>query len=99
METLVATVLIIIVFVISSMILNNVFSSSIKNNTLAAETRLDELQYLYLNNKLTIAYSETLNTWEISIERYEFDSHKMIEFEAKSLVTGKSISRNGFEIK
>jgi hypothetical protein len=52
METLVATVLIIIVFIIASMILNNLFFNTIKNNTTQIDAHLNELQYLYINEKL-----------------------------------------------
>ena len=49
METLVASVLIVVVFMISSMILNNLFSNTIKSNTRAIEAHINELQYLYIN--------------------------------------------------
>ncbi len=41
METLVATVLIVIVFMISSMLLNNLFYNSIKDNTIAIDAHLN----------------------------------------------------------
>jgi len=99
METLVATVIIIIVFVLSSMILNNVFSNSIKNNTQIIESHLNELQYLYLNEKLMIPYSETLSTWEITIDKYEFKKNRIIKFEAINTANNKSISRTSYETK
>ncbi len=99
METLVATVLIVIVFILSSMILNNVFLNTIKNNTMAIEGYLTQLQYLYLNEKLSIPHNETFDKWEISIDRFEQDSSEMIEFEATNTTTNKSISLTCYEIK
>ncbi|WP_456442544.1 hypothetical protein [Psychroserpens sp.] len=99
METLVATVLIVIVFVISSMILNNLFSNSIKNNTQSIENHLNELQYLYLNEKLLIPYHDTLGTWEITIYRFQDKNNHMVEFEATNTTTSKSISLESYEIK
>ena len=82
METLIATVLIVIVFMMASMILNNVFATSIKNNTRLIDAHLNELQYLELNNKLELPYYETINDWKISIVKYQDQSKSNIEFEA-----------------
>jgi len=91
METLVATVLIVIVFVIASMTLNSIFSSSIKNNTRAIEAKLNELQYLKLNNKLELPYQDTFGDWNISAEQYQDNNQMVVEFEANNTVTNKTI--------
>jgi len=68
METLVATVLIVAIFMISSLILNNVFSNAVKNDKREISTKLNELMYLASHNKLVIPYGEEFKTWNISIE-------------------------------
>lgn len=93
METLVATVLIIVVFLMASMILNTMFSSSIKNNTRAVKTQLNQLLYLKHNNKLELPYQESLGDWTISVEKYIENNKTIIEFEASNINTNKTILR------
>ena len=57
-ETITASVIIIIVFAIASLTLNNVFSSTINNDTNQIENHLYKLEYQYVNNKLLIQYNE-----------------------------------------
>jgi predicted PurR-regulated permease PerM len=94
METLVATVLIVIIYMLASMILNNLFSNTINKNTKAVETHLNELQYLQLHDQLQIPYSETFQNWNISIESYQEKGQSIIEFDATNLKTKKTISFN-----
>lgn len=91
METLVATVLIVIVFMIASMILNNLFSNTIKNNTRAVDAHLNELQYLYLNEKLTLPYHDDFDSWRISIESVKEHNKNNIVFNATNRNTNKTI--------
>jgi hypothetical protein len=93
METLVATVLIVIIFMISSMILNNLFSNTIKNNTRAIETHLNELQYLYINDRLAIPYQDDFNDWEILIDKRKENQSIYVEFEAINRNTNKILTK------
>ena len=90
METLVASVLIIIVFMIASMILNNIFYNSIKNNTQFIENRIHELHYLAMNKELTLPYEETTNKWKITIEKNKDKEDGMMLIEAENLITKSS---------
>jgi len=94
METLVATVLIVIVFMLASMIMNNLFSNSINNNTQAIENHLNELQYLQEHKKLELPYADTFQNWNVSITTYKKNSQSYVEFEAVNLKTNKSIYLN-----
>lgn len=67
METLVATVLIVVIFMVTSLILNNLFAGMVKGNTREIETRLDKLEYKLKNNTLKLPYSETFGAWDISV--------------------------------
>ena len=99
METLVATVLIIIVFMVTSMILNNLFFNTIKNNTTQIDAHLNELQYLYINNKLAIPYQADFNEWDISVSTYKENNKTIISFEAFNSVTNKKISNYTNEVQ
>lgn len=92
METLVATVLIVIIFMLASMILNNLFSTTINNNTQAIENHITELQYLQQHNQIELPHTETFKDWNISIESYQENKQSITEFEAINLKTNKTIS-------
>ena len=97
LETLVASVLIVVVFMISSMILNNLFSNTVKNNTRQVDAHLNELQYLYQNDKLQLPYADDFEQWTISIEQATEFSKSFIVFEAINLETKKHIERELYE--
>ncbi|MEP2236879.1 MAG: hypothetical protein ABJI22_00885 [Maribacter sp.] len=67
METLVATVLIVVIFMISSMVLNNIIATNIRQNTDKVEERMNVLEYQYLHKVLELPYYEEYESWEISI--------------------------------
>lgn len=67
METLVATVLIVVVFLLSSMIFNNLFFRSITDNTEEVDTHINELIYLHKNEKIKLPYTEDFKNWELKI--------------------------------
>lgn len=68
METMVASVLIVIIFMISSLILNSLFSTWIKSNLQPLKTHLHELEYFYVHNKISIPFYEEWETWEVTIK-------------------------------
>ena len=96
METLVATVLIVVIFMISSMILNNLFSNSIKNNTRDIDAYLNELEYLYENEKIIIAYQDEYKDWLIVIEK-DRENQSNVLIEALNIHTNKSITKTIYE--
>ncbi len=67
-EVLVASVLILVIFTISSFSLNNLFKSNYQRNTFLTESRLKELQYLYIHDQLQLPYSENFADGEIYID-------------------------------
>ena len=97
METLVATVLIVIVFMISSMLLNNLFYNSIKDNTRAIDAHLNELQYRYQNEKLILPYQDDFNSWNISIVPVKENGKSIVIFDAINMTTNKTIERKIIE--
>ncbi len=72
-ETLTASVLIIIVFMIASLSFNNIFSNQIKKDHSAIENRIKELEYRIIHHQLQLPYTEDFGTWEIEITSNDND--------------------------
>jgi len=68
-EVLVASVLIITVFTIASLTLNNIFKSTIKSNTHTIDTQLNKLIYLFQHDKIGVKYQEDFKDWHISFSQ------------------------------
>ncbi len=90
-ETITASVIIIIVFAIASLTLNNVFSSTINNDTNQIENHLYKLEYQYVNNKLLIPYNEVYENWEFSIVKIAENGSNWIVFKAVNTITKKEV--------
>lgn len=88
METLVATVLIVIIFMLSSMILNNLFYNSICNNTAKIESYYHEFYYFYSHNKIKVPYYTHYKGWSISINDKK-ERSGLLEFNAFKKETGQ----------
>ncbi len=67
METMVATVLIVVLFMMTSMLLNSFFTSKIENNTSLVQERLNELEYDLIQDRIIVPYFEDWQQWEIRI--------------------------------
>jgi len=93
METLVATTIIIVVFIIASLVLNTTFKGVVQHNTVAIENTLDRLHYLYKNKQLQVPYYETEDTIEYSIITETIAGVSYIVYEAKKADNLKTIVR------
>lgn len=93
METLVATVLIVVIFMVSTFLLNSLFNHTVKNNTKTVQTHISQLIYLSMHDKLTIPYDDEFENWYISIEKVE----KKLIFEAQHKETDKTIRVEQYE--
>ncbi len=67
-ETLVASAIIVIIFLIASLSINNVFKNTTANNDFELNNRIKEITYHTKNRKLNIPYFEETQRWIISIE-------------------------------
>ena len=94
METLVASVLIVVIFMIASMILNNLFSNTIKSNTRVIEAHINELQYLYKNEKLTLPYYDDLDKWSVEVKTFKEQNMPKVLFEANHMETKQNYSKS-----
>lgn len=92
METLVATVLIVGVFAIASMVLNAVFRNAYTSNTNEIENHIKEIEYFIYNKKVPSS-PYAFQDWEIEIN--EKDSLGAISYTVKAVneKTTKEISK------
>lgn len=90
-ETITASIIISIVFVIASLTLNNVFASTIKNDTNQIENYIHKLEYQYINDKIAIPYHENFENWELSITKVEENNINWVVFKAENGTTKKSV--------
>jgi len=88
METLVATAIILAVFIISSLVLNNTFRTVVGNTDFSTQNKLNFLQYLQENDQLKLPYYEETDAVSISVEREVIDAVSYIVYRVTK--TGKS---------
>ncbi len=91
METLMATTIIFVVFVIASLILNNTFRTMVKNDTFALENRLELLHYQYIHKSIHLPYYESFQNFEITIQRMEEESLNYIIYSATKKTDQKQV--------
>lgn len=92
-ETLVASVLIVVIFMMASMILNNIFLNAVRNDSKAIESHITELEYLYKNEKLILPIYDTFQSWDVSVEKVKTSQGDFISFEAIKQNTNLNYSR------
>ena len=93
-ESLVATVLILIVFVVASLVLNNLIFNSFSRNTHGVETRLEELHYMTRQGQIKLPYREEYKQWRIAIQREEINNQIWLQSAAQHSGNGKKIYKN-----
>lgn len=93
-ETLIATILIVVIFMVASFAMNNLFGQRIKNNTSAIQTELLELEYFYKNGRVTIPYFEVKDDWTYTINKTKNNSKHLIELKAFNSKTKKTLTRS-----
>ncbi|MEP3208639.1 MAG: hypothetical protein ABJN95_05595 [Maribacter sp.] len=94
METMVATVLIVVLFLMASMLLNSIFASTIKDDTQNVSARISELEYQYQHGLIALPHYETYNDWEISFEIENMEHEESPRVKAIHSQTKKEIKTN-----
>ncbi len=89
METLVATVILIVIFVIASLILNNIFGANLQGDKGKINNKLNELEYFYRYDKIELPYEESFNGWEVYINSYKENNQQLVRFEVINKETNK----------
>ncbi|WP_109301636.1 hypothetical protein [Aquimarina sp. AU474] len=85
-ETLTASVLIIIVFMIASLSFNNIFNNHVKRNQSAIENRIKELEYLTIHQKIKLPYTEDFAGWDIEVVSHKNTASLTYTKEGKELI-------------
>jgi len=86
-ETMVATVLIVVLFMMASLLLNTIFASSVSGNKNEISTHLQALEYQYKNGTITIPYYEDLEEWNITMQPENFRGTTYIVLEVTHVKT------------
>ncbi|WP_421806118.1 hypothetical protein [Flagellimonas sp.] len=92
METLVATVLIVVVFMMASLTLNTLFSTTITTNDEPVRQELLFLQYTFDHGKLSLPYYGELDAWDISVQEQEVQGTKTIVFLAVNTINNREVT-------
>ena len=87
-----ATVLIVVIFMVSSMLLNNLLDGNIRQNTEMAQERLHALEYQYKNKGLQLPYYEDFESWEITISMEKRKGMALVVLEAENPKTKKVVT-------
>lgn len=90
-ETIIATVLIMVLFLMASMIINNLFFNTFHQKKELLLNRLDELEYNYINNSIKLPYKEEIDNWDIEITAVI--NTDFVEFKGYNKITRKEIRR------
>ncbi len=92
METMVATVLIVIIFMVASLVMNSLMAARAKNDVQAITQHLKKLEYQYVNKMLTLPYFEDWNKWQIEGLISERKGLDRLELKATNTVTQKEVT-------
>ena len=91
METMVATVLIVVIFMMSSLIMNSLMATQVNANLSPIKEHLRQLEYGYLSQQLPLPYYEEWQGWNIAITSEEGVQVPVIEFHAVHSASKKEI--------
>jgi len=69
METLTASVLIVVVFMMASLSINSIVRNTAKKEDSLVRCRVKKLYYMNIHGKLKLPYSEEFNNWSIDISK------------------------------
>ena len=82
-ETLIATVVIMIVFGIAMVTISNVLENTVKSSTSKIDSELNKLVYLYEHNELTVPDVKEFNQWNIRIKKEKEGTLRYVVFRAE----------------
>lgn len=92
-EVIVASVLIVIIFMIASLVLNNLVLNTFSKNLHPIENRLNELEYEIQNDLIKLPYQENFKGWDIAIKTEKADSIEELVILATNEKNSKEITR------
>ena len=90
-ETITASVIILIVFSMALFLLNNLFVSTLRAEETVIFNKLNELQYQYTNSALAIPFQEDYKDWDIQVLKEEEGTFVWVVFTATNITTSKNV--------
>ena len=93
METMVATVLIVVIFMIASLVMNNIFGNTVKFATGKSDYYLNKLEYQIKKGHLQVPFSDSYDTWEIEAQYIIDHNRSYIKLEARNPANAKEAQR------
>lgn len=92
-ETIVASVLLVLIFGIASMVVSNVLKSNLLHNRLMVLYEIEKLEYRYLNDDLVLPYTESFQFFEVEVSEIEgavsFEAYTLAEHRLLQVVSLK----------
>ena len=93
METMVATVLIVIIFMVASLVMNSlVVAKSKAGDSQRIREHLKKLEYQYLNQQIETPHAEQWENWEITVLEDERQDVRTIELKALEELSNKQVT-------
>lgn len=92
-EVIVASVLIVIIFMIASLVLNNLVLNTFSKNIHPIEYRLNELEYEIQNDVIKLPFLENFKGWDIVIKIEKTNSKEELVIIATNEKNNKKITR------
>jgi len=97
-EVIVATTVLLVLFGLALLTLNNIMVSSVRKNTLQMQMELEQLIYQYENGKLNIPYNLSQDGKMITAQQIEDNQIKWIEFSIQQKSKGKTVEKRMLKI-
>jgi len=92
METMVATVLIVVIFMMASMLLNSIFTTHLSGDTQAITEKMHQLAYQFHTKKMSLPYAEEWQAWEIYMEKETVQGNPYVVLVATHQKSGKTLT-------
>ncbi|MBL4604157.1 MAG: hypothetical protein JKY02_00380 [Flavobacteriaceae bacterium] len=92
-ETLIATIIIMIVFGIAMMSITNILENTVKNSTSVIDTELNKLSYQYRHNLIKVPDVMELGLWKIEVKKAKEGELDYVVFEATHRASRKVRSK------
>ena len=92
METMVATVLIVVLFMMASLIINSLMAVSSKSNLTPIKEHINSLEYGFHNQSLPLPYYEDWSGWEITGEMTLVNGIHQINISALNQETQQNVN-------
>jgi len=92
METLLATVLIVIVFMMASLTLNVLFATTVESNDDSVRQELLYLRYKYGHGKLPLPYQDEQDVWRIRVYQQLWNGKEQVIFSAMNTSNDRELT-------